>query len=221
MLKVVVFDSGYGGEIFADKLEEELPIIKVIRVIDWRNAEIFLKNPKLARRQAAEALRPYIKRVDLIILANYLLTVTSLKYFKRKYKDQKFCGLKLPCLSDSFGRPTVALTTKALAKTLNYHNYLFRLKRKVDTLCLDEWPALIDDGELNVVDIQMKFEEFFLKHHYKPSEIIIACGQFRDIVPELRNVISNNIKIHDGFDETIRDACKMLKIRGGIGKKRE
>ena len=221
MLKVVVFDGGYGGEIFADKLEEELPIIKVIRVIDWRNAEVFLKNPRLARRQASDALKPYIKRVDLIIFANYLLTATSLKYFQRKYKDQKFCGLKLPCPNNVLNRPTVALTTKALAKTLNYHNYLFRLKRRVDTICLDDWPALIDDGELNESDIKNKFEEFFLKYNYRPNEIILACSQFNDIIPVLRNVISNNIKIHDGFDKTIRDTCKILKIKGGTGRKRK
>jgi len=221
MLKIAVFDSGYGGDLFANRLEEELPIANVIRVIDWRNAEIFLKNPRAARKQAMEALRPYIERVDLIILANYLLTATSLKYFKRKYKKQKFCGLALPCPNNQSKRPTVALTTKALAKTLNYHNYLFRLKRHVDTMCLDDWPALIDDGELDEVDIKARFDEFFLKYNYKPGEIILACSQFNDIVPELRNVVSNNIKIYDGFDKAIRDACKMLNIRGGIGKKRK
>ena len=39
MLKVVVFDSGYGGELFADYLEEELPLVDIVRVIDWRNAD--------------------------------------------------------------------------------------------------------------------------------------------------------------------------------------
>lgn len=221
MLKVVVFDSGYGGEIFADKLEEELPILKVVRVIDWRNADDFLISPRTARRQAMEALKPYIKRVDLIIFANYLLTATSLKYFQRKYKNQKFCGLKLPCPNNSLKRPTVALATKALAKTINYHNYLFRLKRKVDTLCLDDWPALIDDGEMNEEMIRTKFKEFFLKYKYKPCEVIIACSQFNDIIPELKSVISRNIKIHNGFDEAIRDTCKLLKIKGGTGKKRK
>ena len=115
----------------------------------------------------------------------------------------------------------VALTTKALAKTLNYHNYLFRLKRRVDTICLDDWPALIDDGELNESDIKNKFEEFFLKYNYRPNEIILACSQFNDIIPVLRNVISNNIKIHDGFDKAIRDTCKILKIPGGTGRKRK
>lgn len=221
MLKIVVFDSGYGGEVFADKLEEELPIVNVIRVIDWRNAESFLKNPRAARQRAMEALKPYIKRVDLIILANYLLTATSLKYFQRKYKEQKFCGLKLPCPNNNLKRPTVALTTKALAKTLNYHNYLFRLKRKVDTICLDDWPALIDDGELEEEVVRTKFKEFFSKYNYKPSEVIIACNQFNDIVPMLRRNISGNIKIHNGFDDTIKSACKLLKIKGGTGRKKK
>ena len=34
MLKIVVFDGGYGGEFFADKLKEELPVVEIIRVID-------------------------------------------------------------------------------------------------------------------------------------------------------------------------------------------
>lgn len=221
MLKIAVFDSGYGGDLFADRLEEELPIVNVIRVIDWRNAEIFLKNPRAARKQAMETLRPYIKRVDLIIFANYLLTTTSLKYFQRKYKDQKFCGLKLPRLDSSFTRPTVTLTTKALAKTINYHNYLFRAKRKIDTICLDTWPALIDDGELTEDDVKTEFKNFFLKYNYKPSEVIIACSQFNDIIPAIKNSISKNIKIYDGYDETITDVCKLLKIKGGTGKKKK
>ena len=39
MLKVVVFDSGFGGELFADYFEEEMPVVEIVRVIDWRNAE--------------------------------------------------------------------------------------------------------------------------------------------------------------------------------------
>ena len=38
MLKIVVLDSGFGGELFADKLNDQLSIVEVIRVIDWRNA---------------------------------------------------------------------------------------------------------------------------------------------------------------------------------------
>ena len=129
MLKIVVFDSGYGGELFADKLEETFPVLEVIRVIDWRNADEFLKNKKRARREALDALRPYIGRVDLIVLANYYLSVTSLKYFSHKFKNQEFLGLKLPEPDTFIRRPTAIFATKALTKTVNYHNYLFRAYR--------------------------------------------------------------------------------------------
>lgn len=220
MLKIVVFDSGYGGELFADKLEAELPVVDVIRVINWRDAEAFLKSPRAARRACYNAIRPYIGRVDLIILANHLLTATSLKYFRRKYKKQKFLGLELPQPDTYVKRPTIALTTKVLARTLNYRNYLFRLKRKVDTICLDNWPNLIDDGELSNLEIYTELERFRLEHTYRPAEIIIACSQFNDIIPVIRRSF-RNIKIHDSFDLAIADACKTLKIRGGTGRKKK
>ena len=136
MFKVVVFDGGYGGELFADRLKEELPIIEVIRVIDWRNADRLLYSAKSARKVAKEALLPYIGRVDLIILANHLLTLTSLKYFERKFKEQKFIGFNLKMPNDLSNADALILTTRAVSKTINYYNYLFRLKRNSKTLVL-------------------------------------------------------------------------------------
>lgn len=220
MLKIVIFDSGYGGELFADQLEETFPMLEVIRVIDWRNADEFLKNKRSARREAIKALKPYIGRADLTVLANYYLTATSLKYFSRKFKNQKFVGLKLPEPDTFIRRPMVIFTTKALAKTINYHNYLFRLKRKVTTICLDHWLPLIDDGELTEQMIREEFEYFYEKHHYYPAEITLACSHFSDIIPTLREKIDKNLKIHDNFRNTISEIGKTLKIRGGTGNKK-
>ncbi len=221
MLKVVVFDGGYGGELFADKLEEELPVLKVIRVIDWRHSDSFLKSPRTARKAAREALRPYIDRADLIIFANYLLSATSLKYFRRKFKNQKFLGLKLPELTTYVDRPTVALATKALVHTVGFQNYKFRLRRHVDVICPDTWVGLIDDGELTDNMIYREFEEFRRTHHYLPREVILVCSQFSDIIPNLKSVLGGNIKIHDSFEDAVKDTCKILKIRGGTGKKKK
>lgn len=220
MLKIVVFDSGYGGELFADKLEDELVIAKIIRVIDWRRSEEILKDSKSARQAALESLRPYIGRVDLIVFANHLLTATSLKFFQRKFKNQMFLGFHLPEVATFIGRPTMALTTKALARTAKYRYYLLKLNRKVDTFCVDDWPALIDDGELNNDHIYQKIEEFRRKNHYLPAEIILACGQLNDIIPNLREILGVNIKIHDSFNDTFTAICKSLKLRGSTGKKK-
>lgn len=215
MLKVVVFDGGYGGELFADKLEEELPVIEVIRVIDWRNADKLLLSAKDARRVAKEALRPYIGRVDLIVFANHLLTATSLNYFRRKYSLQKFVGLELKEPDTFINRETLILTTKAVIRTTKFFNYLLKLKRNCKTLALDEWPNKIDDGELDTEEIRNVLSDFMFGKKFYPKEVILLCAQFCDVKNEIRNVVGNNTRIYDSFDDCVRNVCKALRLKGG------
>lgn len=219
MLKVVVFDSGYGGELFADKLEEELPVVEVIRVIDWRNADKLLQSPKTARRIAMAALERYIGRVDLIVFANHLLSITSLKYFQKKYKDQKFIGLLLKTPDTYINRRTIILTTKAVYRTAVFYNFAHRLKRNVQTVCLDSWPALIDDGELTTEIIATDLADCRRSIDGAQVEIILACSQFSDCLQGLRQFFGGNVKIYDSFDDCLRAVCKTLKIRGCLGRK--
>lgn len=220
MLKVVVFDSGYGGELFADYLQENLPIIQIIRVIDWRNANKIISSPKQARKIAEADILPYIGRVDLIIFANHLLTITSLKYFKRKYKNQKFLGLGLKQPNNFIKRDTLILTTKAVAHTINYHNFLFCLKCPAKTIALDSWPIKIDNGELLSGEIINVLKLFSIKEKIYPKNVILACSQFSDLKPDLRACFGGNLKIYDSFSDTFRNTCKTLKLRGGTGQKK-
>ncbi len=220
MLKIVVFDSGYGGEFFADCLAEELPIVEILRVINWREADKILSNSRTARKVAMDSLRPYIGKVDLIIFANYLLSLTSLKYFQRKFKNQKFLGLSLKEPDTFIRRDTLILSTKAVTKTMGYGNFVFRLKRDVKTLNLDSWPAKIDDGELDFVEIRQTLNKFLIDFpKFKPSEVILASSQFNDIKTELKKFFGQNLRIYDGFEEAIRKTSKVLNIRGRVGKK--
>lgn len=218
MLKIVIFDSGYGGENFADQLESELPTMEIIRVIDWRSADEILTNSKRARILAEKALRPFIGKVDLIVIANYLVSSTSLKYFRHKYKNQKFIGFTLKPRRIMPGRPTLILTTKAVTKSLTYFNFI--LRPSVRTICLNGWPSLIDDGELaeekfkaDLVLATKKIKKFV------PQQILLACGQFSELRPEFRKFFGHNVRIVDSFDDTINEICHELKIRGRSGKK--
>ena len=214
MLKVVVFDSGYGGELFADYLDEEIPTLEIIRVIDWRNAEALQENANKARKVTEEALKPYLYKVDLIVIANYLVSVTSLNYFKRKYKHQKFVGLNFANSDLIAGRETAILSTKALAKTLSYKLYI--KKHNIKSFTFDDWPILIDDGELGNAKLHRDLKP---AKDLKPSQLILACGQFTDLKPELKRFFGHNTKIIDNFDETLRDVCLSLKLRGALKKK--
>lgn len=219
MLKVVIFDSGYGGELFADQLEKELPVLEVIRVIDWRNAEKIQSDPKEARQCAKTALAPYLGKVDLIIFANYLLSLTSLKYFKRQYKNQPFLGLSLKAPDSFIRRDVLILATKPIIKTISYRSFIFHINRKIKTLALDTWPAKIDDGELAHVEICDTIQPYLKLKDFDPKEVILACAQFNDIKKELKDIFGKNLKIYDGFNEAIIKTSKLLKLRGGTGKK--
>ena len=218
MLKVVVFDSGFGGELFADYFEEEMPVVEIVRVIDWRNAEGYLKGPKTARKLALEAIRPYIGRVDLIIIANQLVSITSLRYFQRKFRRQKFIGFGLKEPEGFLPREVLILTTRAVTKTINYKMFLFRMKRRVGTMTVDEWLGKIDDGELSTGEVEDAVR--LATREFKPEEIVLAASQLNDIKRELQEIFGRKVKIYDSFRDTLRKACKTLGIRGGTGKKK-
>ena len=219
MLKVVIFDSGYGGEFFADLFEEVFPTVEVVRVIDWRHAKEYLTSPRKARRLAVAALRKHIGEVDLIILANHLLAATSLKHFRKIYKNQQFIGLELKQPDTFLKRNTVIITTKAVTRTLNYHHYVFKTKRRLMVITPDSWPAKIDEGVLTEREIAETIRSKCCPKHY-PEEIILACSHFDDIKAMLRHSFGQNVKIYDSFSDTIREAARVLHIRGGVPKQK-
>ena len=211
MLKIAVFDTGYGGELFADRLERELPIVEVIRIIAWRNAKKIEEHPFTARRLAEESLRPYIGNVDLLVIANYQIAATSLSYFRRKYPEQKFVGFTLKPKRIA-KRPTIILTTKSTTRNLAYISATHSLKAK--TICLDRWPALIDDGELTDNDFKTDLEPALQRiANLKSHQIFLACGQFSDCIPKFRKIFGHNARIVDSFEHTIHETYRALNIR--------
>jgi len=214
MKKIVIFDGGFGGELFADYFEQELPVVEVIRVIDWRHANQILKSVKDARKAALEALRPYLGTVDLIIFANHLLTLTSLDYFRRKFKNQKFSGLPIikPVNSDK----TLILTTKAVRETLADYTFRHHLNGTVKEIVLDSWPNLIDDGELT--EDQMR-KDLASVLDFHPDTIVLENTTFVDIRKELHRIIGHNLTINTGYQEAFDLARRELKFKGATRKK--
>lgn len=219
MLTVVTIDSGYGGEFFADYLSSEVPVLNIIRVIDWHHAKEYLASTRQARKLAESSLQPYIGKVDLIVFANHLLSASSLKYFRRKYPQQKFIGLSLKSPDTFIKYDALVITTKALTRTMEYHGFIYRLKRRVGTLVVDSWPAKIDEGELDPQEIADTVNAFIAKKHIRPKEVILANSGLEEIKPTLKKILGHNVRIYTSFDDAIREVVKTLRIRGGMKKK--
>lgn len=92
MLKIVVFDGGWGGEVVANFLEHELGVIEIIREIDWQHAPYDGKSISEICRLADDCLAKYMNKVDLIVLGGYTVTMVA-DYLQRRYKHQRIVGV--------------------------------------------------------------------------------------------------------------------------------
>jgi glutamate racemase len=220
MLKVVVFDSGWGGEAFANYLESELPIVEVIRVIDWRHAPYNKLSVKDVLDCTEKSLSPYFGNVDVIILASYEATISSLEYLRKKYPKQKFLGVNFEILKEDSGTKFLILTTSFVTKSRFYLEQKENLPNKdlLEVIC-DDWPQLIDDGELTKAMIKEKMDK--VRDIYSDA-VVLGCTQFSDVQDDLAEVISwKQGRIIDEFTLILKNLCHTLKLRGGDGKRKK
>lgn len=94
MLKIVVFDSGWGGELVADFLMRELTTVEVVRAIDWVGAPYCGKSVEEIYELVDLNLQRFIGNVDLIVLGGYAASL-ALGYLREKYPQQKFVGMSI------------------------------------------------------------------------------------------------------------------------------
>lgn len=94
MLKIVVFDGGWGGETVANYLHRELQTVEIKRIIDWQNAPYEEKSTLEVCELADQALCDQIGKADLIVLGGYTSSL-ALEYLSKKYPEQKFVGMSI------------------------------------------------------------------------------------------------------------------------------
>ncbi len=95
MLKVVVYDSGWGEECVANYLRKELPIMEVEQV-GRRNAIWYDRpeewNGREAILEAIRVLTPYIGKCDAIVLGGYASSL-MIEVLRREFPGQNFVGM--------------------------------------------------------------------------------------------------------------------------------
>ena len=216
MKNIVVFDSGFGGELFADYVEKEVPILETVRVIDWQQSQQNYQNPKTARARTLEKLRPYINHSEAIIITNQLVSTTSLEYFRKKYPSQKFSGFSFGQVPKTNAKHALILTTKAMRKTLAYHKFVYHLKLRSQEFDCDKWIDLINTGEYMEETVARDLAQF---KKWKPGVIILGDSHLADVKPILRDFYGPTVAIVDGYKNALKNLCHELGIRGGTGKK--
>lgn len=221
MLKVVVLDSGWGGEAVANYIEDELAILDVIRVIDWRNAP-YAGKTRMEILQCIEAvLRPYWGRVQAVVLAGFMPSLV-VEALRRRHPETKFVDFNLSKLRIT-GVPVkkvMILADSRLKETAEYKELRWRVwlytTEIMEPNC-DKWRKMIDEGEMTSEYLRRELEPY-LKGE-RVDVLIAANTHFWDIKRELVEILRWQVRVVDYRQGALRELCKALRLRGIDGRR--
>lgn len=241
MKKIVVFDSGWGGEMVADFLAHELQTIEVIRVIDWRNAPYGNKNYQLVFQLVEEGIKPYLNRVDAIVLGGYACSVVY-PGLQRKFPDQNFVPMQVDFFrllqSRSSNKNICALMNKVTAKSEINHELRQKLPNSniiIPDSC--NWDQLIDDGEMqSQIMVSELGKHFILRNGANLSQssntepdlsqpamradvVLLMDTHLWDVKSEIERLFGWGTRVLDSKNKLLHDVCAALKLRGVDGKR--
>ncbi len=234
MLKVVVFDLGWGGELVANYLDEEIGVLEIVRVIDWHDAHKSDYDASELCKIAERQLQRYLGKVDLIVLGGYTVSI-ALDYLRKHYPEQKFVGmginyyrvLKTRCSPDN-----VAILAN---KTLINHATCQEIR---DSLPLAKiiipdcsgWEELIDVGDMSLDVLWSELGEHFRlcklprrsvppnnAELLRPDTLLILNTHFWEIKADLERMFGYQVRILDFRQKLLHDVCAALSLRGVDG----
>lgn len=218
MLKIAVFDSGWGGELCADFLEEELPVAQIIRLIDWRNFPYTGKSENEIISLTERAISRCINKVDIIVLASNISTLCALDYLKDKYPNQKFIGVP-SILERAYIRnheKSLVLSTTAIF-CHPYYRKSTNSRRQNNNYTLvscDNWLKPIENGDFNkklIIDKIQSIDNF--------SIVMLECTHLIELRWLFEKIYDWRIRVFDARNLILDEVCLALKIKGGMGKR--
>lgn len=166
MLKVAVFGIGRGGEAVAQYLSTELGTVEIIEVIDWSSSKNVYRDPKVMRQIACHFISPYIGKVDLVVLADYALSLVT-NSLKKQWPEQKIISMEVDF------RHAPKSCQNANVVTLIANGILFQSKlgreicrqlssTKVILPDCSGWEGLIDSGDMSKDILEIELSKTFI-----------------------------------------------------------
>jgi glutamate racemase len=202
-MKIVVFDTGTGGQLFAEYFSVSYPDIEVEVVIDGKNSPYGDKTESEIFDLTEAAIADYIDSAEVIVLACNTATAVAIDKLREKYPSQIFIGfepmIKTGAKLTKTGKIMV-LATGATKKTNRYK----RLKARFPEITViepncDSWAAQIDNGNLSQKDIRNALG----KQLHGVDIVVLACTHYVAVAEQIQQVAGLSIKIINPFGAVV------------------
>ncbi len=203
MARILVFDSGYGGDVLADRIIEEFSDVQVYRVIDWRHAPYSARTAEEIKELAEIAIREYIGKVDIIVIGSYEASAAALQYLRYKYPKQMFVGATWPDTRELRVKPRRARKRKMLVLTtgiVRRSREFSKRRRRWTSVAVaikecNDWEELIDEGEMNGKKLRQDLGKFIATC---PDYVMLGSLNFREVKRDIQILFGPDTKVLDG-----------------------
>ena len=212
MRRIVVFDTGWGGEIVAERLKMATAG-EIAKVIAWQDGNFEERGSAAEIRWMVERRLKeggYLGTKDVIVLAEPGVALAAKDYLARKYPEQSFVG-GLMGVQPSEKRKMMVLATPGLKRRAEYQEWRAQAGEIIEPDC-DGWAEKIHDGELDEEEVRKAVEGF------EGGVVLILSTNFIDVRRTIERAMWRKAKVVDLSKKIVREACVELGLKGVDGE---
>ncbi|GEC79800.1 glutamate racemase [Flavobacterium aquatile] len=216
-----LFDSGIGGTSIWKEIHQLLPIENTIYLADSKNAPYGQKSKdeiiELSFKNTEFLLNQNCK---LIVVACNTATTNAIKELRDKY-DVPFIGIEpaiKPAATNSQTQKIGILATKG---TLNSELFHKNVEKFQDITIIEQigynLVTLIENGEMNSPEMTKLLKEYLTPMiNQNIDYLVLGCTHYPYLIPQIKKLIPQNIKIIDSGDAVARQTKSILENKVGF-----
>ena len=212
-----VFDSGVGGSSIWQEIHKLLPFENVIYLADSKNAPY-------GNKSAEEITELSIKNVEkllefgckIIVVACNTATTNAIATLRKNY-EIPIIGIEpaiKPAALKTTSKSIGILATKGTLSSILFSKTADEFRKEISVVEIigEGLVSLIEAGNLDGPEMIS-----LLKKHTKPmidaniDYLVLGCSHYPYIIPQLKKILPNNVKIIDSGEAVARQTKTVLQ----------
>jgi glutamate racemase len=224
-----LFDSGIGGTSIWKEIHSLLPNEDTLYLADSKNAPYGQKTKEeiiyLSFKNTEYLLEQNSK---IIVVACNTATTNAIKELREKY-DVPFIGIEPAIKPAAFNTKTKTIGILATKGTLSSELFYKTVASLKGITVIEQvgynLVKLIEEGKLGSLEIKDLLEEYLTPMiEADIDHLVLGCSHYPYLVPQIREILPENVKIIDSGDAVARQTKTILEqnslLNTGIHKKR-
>ena len=180
-MRILVFDSGIGGQAVAERLEELLPHVSVTSINDHEHMPYGEKTSDEIFNLTKNAIQPYIyEGYSVIVIACNTVTTNAITRLRSRYPSVNFIGIEPMVKPASALSSTKTIAVCATPSTLKSSRYTALKHKWLENFTVIEpdcqsWAELIENGKSSEIDLITLMNSLIMQN---VDVIVLGCTHY-------------------------------------------